>query len=265
MIYAINYADDKFKSAQKFNTKMAKRYGARKVIEYSPESIDKAFKEKNASIWNSPRGGGYWIWKPYIIYRTLKMLNTDDYLVYSDSGSCFIDDIQILINAMEKDKKDIMLFSLHSLEKNYSKRDAFILMDCDKTEFIETPQRCATYMIYKKNDYSLKFVEEWLKYAQDERIITNNENVMGKPDYQGFVENRHDQTILSLLSKKWGIEVFRDPCQYGNDMKYPEDVLARSPYGQIIDSHRYRIMPKLYFTYKHIPREVYERWIAKWG
>ena len=28
---------------------------------------------------------------------------------------------------------------------------------------------------------------------------------MGKKNYPGFIENRHDQTILSLLIKKYGI------------------------------------------------------------
>lgn len=260
MIYEINFADDNFKSAQKFNSKMAKKYGADIVIEYGPGDIDDKFKEDNQAIWDNKRGCGYWIWKPYITQKTLKDIKEGDYLLYMDSGSCAVDDIHILTDIMDRDNIDIMLFCLHSIEKRYSKRDALVLLDCDKPEFTETPQRCATYFILRKSDRSVKFINEWLDLARDRRIITNEENVMGLPNYDGFVENRHDQTILSLLSKKWGIKPYRDPGRYGLDMKYAQDVLDRSPYLQVFDDHRYKYMPKSYFVYKHIPRKMFEKW-----
>lgn len=260
MIYEINFADNNFKSAQKFNSKMAQKFGVDIVIEYGPDDVDVQFKKENQAIWNNKRGCGYWIWKPYITKKTLDRINYGDYLVYMDAGSCMIDDIHILTNIMENDNVDIMVFSLHSLEKFYSKRDAFILLDCDKLEFAETPQRCATYFILRKSIDSIKFVDEWLYFAKDKRIITNEENVMGVSNYDGFVENRHDQTILSLLSKKWAIKPYRDPGKFGLDMKYNQDVLDRSPYLQIFDDHRYRYMPKSYFVYKYIPRRIFEKW-----
>lgn len=260
MIYEINFSDDNFKSAQKFNSKMAKKFGADVVIEYGPENIDAMFKEKNEAIWNNKRGCGYWIWKPYITQKTLKNINEGDCLLYMDSGACVMDDIHILTDIMVRDNIDIMLFCLHSLEKYYSKRDAFVLLDCDKSEFAETPQRCASYFLLRKSDKSVQFVNEWLDYAQDKRIITNEDNVMGLPNYEGFVENRHDQTILSLLSKKWGIQPYRDPGRFGLDMKYDQAVLDRSPYLQIFDDHRNKYMPKSYFVYRHVSRRRFEAW-----
>lgn len=260
MVYAINFADENFKSAQKFNSKMAKRFGADVVIEYSPRDIDEEFKKKNSAIWNNKRGCGYWIWKPYVINHTLQLMEDGDYMLYCDAGSCIIDDLHILINAMQSNNDDIMLFCLHSIEKNYSKRDAFIVMDCDSEEYRDTPQRCATYLLLKKSEKSVKFIEEWLTLAQDRRIITDEENVMGKPNYEGFVEHRHDQTILSLLSKKWGIGAYRDPGKFGLDMKYPQDVLDRSPYMQVFDDHRRKKMPRSYFVYKYMNRMYFETW-----
>ncbi len=263
MIYEINFADDNFKSAQKFNSKMAKKFGADVVVEYGPDYIDDEFKRENRAIWDNKRGCGYWLWKPYITKKTLAEINEGDYLLYMDSGSCAVDDIHILTDIMARDKIDIMLFCLHSLEKYYSKRDAFVLLDCDKPEFTESPQRCATYFLLRKSDRSVKFINEWLEFAQDRRIITNEPNVMGLDNYDGFVENRHDQTVLSLLSKKLGIQPYRDPGRYGLDMKYAKDVLDRSPYLQVFDDHRYKYMPKSYFVYKHIPRKMFEMWYRR--
>ncbi len=140
---------------------------------------------------------------------------------------------------MNEQKTDIMVFSLIFMERDWSKRDAFVLMDCDSAEFFDTQQRLATYVIMKKSDLSIRFTKDWLKYACDARIVTDMPNVMGKENYEGFRENRHDQTVLSLLSKKYGIPAFRDPSQAGNNYKlFPAEVLARSKYPQVIDSHR---------------------------
>jgi len=40
------------------------------------------------------------------------------------------------------------------------------------------------------------------KYSTDKRIITDDPNTQGLPNYKGFIDNRHDQTVLSLLIKK---------------------------------------------------------------
>ena len=63
----------------------------------------------------------------------------------------------------------------------------------------------ATIQIYKKNDYTVKFIQEWLYYCQDKRIVTDDKNTQGMPNYPDFRENRHDQSVLSLLIKKHGL------------------------------------------------------------
>ncbi len=74
---------------------------------------------------------------------------------------------------------------------------------------------------------------------------------MGLPNYEGFIDNRHDQTVLSLLAKKWGIIPFRDPSQWGNDYNYANDIIVRSSYPQIFDSHRCGDISSSYFLYKN--------------
>lgn len=71
------------------------------MIEYGPADIERKFKEKNASIWNAKRGAGYWIWKPYIIDKTLNQLKQNDYLLYMDAGAYLKEDVRWFIDAME--------------------------------------------------------------------------------------------------------------------------------------------------------------------
>lgn len=235
-IIAINYSDEYFANAQKLNTATALLHGADRVIEYRKNDIDKDFYQKNKEILTGKRGGGYWLWKPYIIKKSLEQLNSGEYLIYSDSGACYISNIEPLINCMETENTDIMVFSLNYKEGIWSKRDAFILMDCDYEEYYDTPQRLGGFLVIKKTCFANEFVSEWLKYAQDSRIITDQENCMGKENYPGFKENRHDQTILSLLSKKYGLKAFRDPSTLVSNNT--DEILNRSNYPQIFDLHR---------------------------
>ena len=128
-----------------------------------------------------------------------------------------------------------------SYERIWSKRDAFILMDCDSEKYTDTLQCLATFILLKKAPDSIALIDEYLKYAQDPRIITDMPNQMGKENYAEFKENRHDQTIWSLLIKKHNIKTFRDPSHFSDlcpSDNHPKDVLERSTYPTIFYHHR---------------------------
>ena len=243
MILAINYADKSFAKAQKLNLETAKKYGADKIIGYTPEDIDNDFKERNKDILSAKKGGGFYLWKPYFLNKAYKELKEGDYLIYTDSGSVYVNDINYLIDCMEKEKLDIMTFCLENdkLEYKYTKRDAFILMDCDSEEYAQTPQSIGGYVLLKKSDFVEEFLKEDLKYAQDRRIITEEANTQGHDNYDGFIVHRHDQSVWSLMVKKYGLKRFRDPSQFGLTNTYEEEVAKRSTFPQIIDSHRMNV------------------------
>lgn len=243
MIIAINYADDGFKKAQRLNSKTARKWGADKVIEYSPQDIDEDFREKNKEILNAKRGNGFYLWKPYFLNKAYKELGENDYLIYTDAGAVYVNRIQYLIDCMNEQKVDIMVFSLphDMLEYMYTKRDAFVLMDCDREDIVNTTQTIGGYVLLKKSKFVEKFLKEDLTYAQDVRIIIDNANVMGKDNYSGWVDHRHDQSVFSLMTKKYHLKRFRDPSQYGNIGIFSDEILNISNYPQIVKSHRLNV------------------------
>ena len=243
MLVVINFADEKFRPWQQLQTQTAYHFGADKVWEYSPASIDREFYEKNKFILDQPRGAGYWLWKPYIILDALNKVDDGDVVFYLDSGIFFIDKISYLTNTMDTEKINIMIFGgdTRFLEKSWTKRDAFILMDCDEEKYINSGQCGSGYVLFRKCTESVEFVGEWLKYIQDPRIVTDMPNQLGKENYESFRENRHDQTILGLLAKKKGLKLFRNPDQFYvsfafEGMSY--DILRRSNYPQVVCTHR---------------------------
>ena len=207
----INYATPEFAHSQRIQTATAYAMGGfDKVIEYSPEDLDEEFRRKNEQILKHKKGGGYWLWKPYIIKKTLAAMEKEDFLFYADAGSLFMGPIKPLIELMKQKNQDVLPFQLPYLEGHWTKRDAFILMDCDTAPYADTKQLMATFSLWKRTAFSMKLANEWLSYAQDERIITDIPNQGGKDNYPGFQENRHDQSIWSLLCKKHQLDGVRE-------------------------------------------------------
>lgn len=234
----INYANDVFRESQNLNSTAGKQVGLfDDVISYSPKDIETEFYNKNKKILRQRRGNGYWLWKPYFIKKTLEAMKYGDYLFYCDSGSYFIRPVTPLIDISVATGQEIIVFDLTYLEKEWTKRDAFILMDCDSLKYSESMQRLASFSLWKKSEFTMDFVNEYLRYAQDERIISDLENQCGYPNYPEFEEHRHDQSIFSLLTKKYDLEAYRDPSQFGNGeiQKYPN-----SKYEQLIEHTRMR-------------------------
>ena len=233
--YHINYANGRYIESQKYCSNSAISVGFDKVISYNINDIDSEFKTKNNHILSQKRGAGYWIWKPYLINKTFEMMLDGDLLVYSDSGSYYQSSVNPLIDKIISDKHGVLSFELKGLiEKDYTKKDAFVLMGLDEPIYTESSQREATYIWLVKNDFTKSLINEYLNFAQNENIITDMVNTKGD-NYDTFKDHRHDQSIWSLLCKKYEIEPHRLISQHGSHLisDFPND-----KYGQITVHHR---------------------------
>lgn len=243
-IIAITYSNGVFERQADLNKKSALEVG--KVDEhysFGPDDIDQEFKEKNKEILSKFRGGGYWLWKPYIILKTFKeKLREGDYLIYADAGVLYMNSTYLLIDFLKEQNAEMWMNRIFLKESAFSKRDAFILMGVDMPFYSETYQYIATFQIYRKSKYTEKFLEELLFYSQDIRIISDNPNKLGVDNYQGFKENRHDQTVLSLLVKKYG------QSNSGNPTLNPDD----------INNGKHIYMPNIFCIYRRIAFKDYD-------
>lgn len=225
MLAEVVYSTGNYEKARKYNVKMAYRKGkVDKVFEYCEDDLSEEFKEKNKRILSCKRGAGYWVWKPYAVDKALTELEEGDYLFYCDGGAFVTKDLHILVEFMKREETDILFFNLSATEKQWTKRDVFLALSCDDGAYTDTPQRCATYFLIKKTDRSEQFVKEWLQYAQIYELISDEDNVLyGQDNYDGFCDNRHDQSILSVLSKRYGYPAYADISQF----RYPRGMLTR--------------------------------------
>lgn len=248
----INYANDLYKRSQRENTESAVKLNFfDEIISYGPNDIENFFFNENKEILIGKKGNGYWLWKPYFIKKTLERMDEGDFLFYCDSGSCFINSFIEVIDASISNKQDIIPFELTTVESEWTKRDAFLLMDCDMPRFYNSKQRLGGFSLWRKTDFSIKLVDEWLYYSIDKRIIKDQENVLGLPNYPNFKQHRHDQSIFSILTKKYNLAAYRDPSQYGNFLK---DKYVNSKYPQFIELTRKRKIKKIDLVNKFFRR-----------
>jgi hypothetical protein len=222
----INYADRGFAQSQKLNTETGLVIGGlQRAIPYNRADLDPEFSERHKDVLARERGAGYWIWKPYITLRTLKQeMDEGDVLFYSDSGCFFMASVAPLIDhCVKRTDKPILLFGGDPAFSNrrYTKRDCLHYMGADREPFLSLPQSISTFFIMRKTPFTIGFVEEWQRLAEDPRLLTDDANVCGLPNHADFVNHRHDQSILSLLGVKHGISVIADVSQWGNHFRVP--------------------------------------------
>lgn len=230
--------------------------------------VQTEFYNRHQNVLDQPRGAGYWLWKPYIILEKFKELNEGDFLFYIDADIKIIADPAPLLELCTQNN-GILLFIEKDPRHNckyWVKRDVFHLMDLDEPRYHNAPSANAGIQLYQKKETSQGFLEAllfWCTYNPG--ILTDEPNICGKPDLEGFIEHRHDQAILSMLRIKHDIEGFRIPTQYGDANKlevyrkpsdwlpegdYSKDVFENSPYDTLFYNGRENNRLKYWVKYK---------------
>ena len=176
------------------------------------EIIDCLKNPNFKKVFTAKRGGGYWIWKPYIIYKNLQLLNDNDILVYSDSGSTIpnnkytIDKLNEYINIVKNSDKGILAFRNPHIESKWTKGDVFKHFNClDNENIYNTRQFTANRIIIKKNVHSMALFKIWWETAKNYSHFFDDSTSITK-NFNNFTENRHDQSVFSLICKTNGVE-----------------------------------------------------------
>ena len=150
------------------------------------------------------KGYGYWIWKPYIIKEALLTIKENDVLIYIDGRSGLKKTgkpIRWLDNFILENQFDIASWQMIHKEMNWTNGDIISAFNLDlNSDLIKTGQLAATFNAWRKNIRSLNFLNEWLSFLLDNREICRDEDSK-KLNHKNFIENRHDQSVFSLMIK----------------------------------------------------------------
>lgn len=219
----VNFADNSFKTQQRWNNFSAKLLGrADRVISYSPSDI-KDYLDAHPEFFKYKKGYGNYFWKPYIILKALDQVSENDFLFYSDSGSVVLRNLRNLCRELISKDKDIMVFRLPLIEKQWTKKDCLILLDGNKPEYYNSSQVMGGFILTRKTETGKAFIKSYMKACENEQIISDMENKI-EPNFSEFLEHRHDQSVLSILAKKSNhVLIEQDLSDYGI---FPEKYLS---------------------------------------
>lgn len=209
MIAFLSYGNSKFKVSIGRIEKEALAFGIfDRVFCYKEEDLRKDpifWKTHGNFIESHPRGNGYWIWKPYLILKTLQSLDDGDFLVYADAG-CTLNSkarttLEVWLERLRTEPAGILLFEIVHREGAWTKKDVFEALNASHLR--QTPQRMGGIHFIRKCPESLQFYEELYKLVSDTHLIDDSPSKVA--NFPEFREHRHDQSCISLLSKLRGI------------------------------------------------------------
>jgi len=252
--YFVTFGSKDFKLQRKHIVNLVKNSGFYdEAIEMGPEDLTPDFKSKFSEILKIKRGYGFWIWKVDVLNQLLSKINFGDSITYSSAGSSFnplgIDRLHYYFELLESSKSGNLRFRLPAFkEYEWTNKQILDYFKVDRNSKIaNSDQLSANTLFMKKNEVSLNIVNGFLDIINhDPKIITLEYDKIDQ--INGFIENRSDQSILSVLSKLNGVETILDQEQNFNQFD-----MSQFQYPFLtVRQRKYNIFKKLlfYLNYK---------------
>jgi hypothetical protein len=153
---------------------------------------------------SNERGFGYWIWKSYLIKKTMEQMADGDILLYLDSG-CEINvkHAHLFDGLFETVRRDYIIGVPNCYEKPWNKMDTILALDALDGKYMDRRQRNGGTNMFFVCDKTRALVNRWYELCCDYHLIDDSPSV--SPNLPEFLEHRHDQAIFSLLTKKMEI------------------------------------------------------------
>ena len=209
-------------------------YDKIKILTPKDFDYEAKIKIKNLTKDKKKRGYGYWFWKPFFLSKIMNEIDYGDIIHYVDIG-CHINKFASnrfneYLNLLIDDDKWLLAFQYHkknikfSDEIEFQKREEFKYTKSDLFEYFQclyekkitqTPQFWAGSFFIKKHIESETFLKKWNKvFKEDFHLVDDTPSKT--PNFNGFLENRHDQSVFSILCKKNSISSLSAyECEWG--------------------------------------------------
>ena len=204
-----------------------------RVLSLGPDDLGVGWRQRNRDLLQNRRGYGFWSWKPQMICQELLKLGPDDTLTYCDSACIFIANPAPLF-ALCRKLEGVLLF--HQKKEGHINRTwttgiCLTTMGCAGPFYYDGPQLNAAISVWAPTNKARSLAVEWMQWCENRLVVGDDPGLGG--NLPGFKDHRHDQSVISLLALRDGIETMPDPSQFGNGYQQ-----AGRTYGQIIDHNR---------------------------
>lgn len=191
-IHIITFAHGPFLICARFQGLLSRLLGHKHTI-FSPSSLPRHINDY-AKL--NPKGYGYWQWKPFIISKVLRSIDSGKQLWYLDSTVFPFRSLKAISFSSV-----YIPYNLFMNPRNWCK-----YLDLPQfTDFLISgyiPD--ASHLGFMKDPYSLAFVDNWLHLCNTKHFIDDSD-VLSHNDF--LIQHRHDQALLgynAYISKASG-------------------------------------------------------------
>lgn len=189
------------------------------------------FDEKNR------RGFGHYLWKPYIINYWLEKISENDVLLYLDAGchinyrnpgalNRFSDYLEIT------SKEEALAMQIRDYSFGYNDLSEERWTRIDLMEHLGVPKQMRTtnqiqsgIIFLKKSARTLSYSSEWMDLATYDRCLFLDDTRI--PPDSTLIESRWEQSIHSLLFKKYRFGILSDETTFGNQWPPNWEILGK--------------------------------------
>jgi hypothetical protein len=167
-------------------------------------NLDEIFWQKHRAFCENNRGFGFWIFKPQVVLQVLDKMELGDVLHYSDVG-CHLHKygrkrLCQYFDRISQSKSGILAFRQGHAERRWTKGDLFDYFGVrSQPEITDSTQHWGGSFFIKKSDKSAELIRKWLSVFDHIHLIDDSPSV--SPNFDDFIEHRHDQSCFSILCK----------------------------------------------------------------
>ena len=260
-----------------------------KIKIFNPDEFNEIVKKKINFYLSQKktRGYCYWYWKPLIILEALELANEDEIIHYLDIGFHIkknnFNRFYEYLDLLNQSEKSILAFQYFPLNNKvftgikFPEREEYKYTKSDLLDFFSklkdkkithTPQFASGNIFFKKSEKSKSFLLEWLDVFET-RFDLIDDSPSKIKNFSEFVENRHDQSVFSILCKINGIVSLSayefDWCEknqkrtWEHTLGYP--FLAKRDLKYNIFKRFFKRQMKTFRRFKNfLKKQVLERW-----
>lgn len=188
---------------------------------FTPDDLEDIDKKKVESFLKQgkKRGFAYWYWKPLLLINILKKIKDNDIIQYLDIGFHINKTISNrffeYLDLLNQKETNILAFQYYPLKNNilndtqfplreefkYTKGDLFKYFNkLEDQSITHTAQFSAGNFFIKKSKITENFLLKWIEVFE-KRFDLIDDTPSTEKNFPGFIENRHDQSVFSLLCK----------------------------------------------------------------
>lgn len=151
---------------------------------------------KASTLWSHKRGGGYWLWKPWVVLKAMEYADDTDIIIYSDCGNTLFPNKgwQEYFNLLST--YNAVFFYNGSKMENWCRKSA---LNLSANPYIgEYYQIISGFFVTKGSAKPLfrQWYSTMLKHPESVSDVTKDEMCH---ESAKFIEHRHDQAVLSAI------------------------------------------------------------------